>query len=90
MTTFDFDTRTVETIQEELIPLPTTEVRVLATEGTASAAYADCAHCGSLLSLVEFTNHPSTWFHSNTRYRVCPGETTEATPAAGTMVTRTD
>lgn len=81
MSSFDYDARTVETLRPE----PPAE----APEGPAGTAYAECGECDTTIVLVD-PGHPApaTWYHINTRFRVCQGEATVATPRSGTTVRR--
>lgn len=71
---FDMDKRTVEEVRQ---------VKVLAYDGpdTVGAKRSRCEHCQCSIISVQFAGRDELeWFHTNTRYKVCQGGATEATP----------
>ena len=71
----DFDARTVETVQDQ-------EVRVdqFAGPPTVGEKHGRCEHCKCSILTVKFRDREPQWFHTNTRFRICQGGATEASP----------
>lgn len=70
----DFEARTIESGP----PAP----RVDQFDGppTVGEKHGRCEHCKCSILTVKFRDREPQWFHTNTRFRICQGGATEASP----------